>query len=100
VTPQEYRFASEQVDAPEAILDVPDKCKPGRAASSGVTRPVVLREHAADNILVNLDAEGISDLLRDADTAELGIAALRLDDCRKSLSRPPLPQTSTMLYQF
>jgi len=45
----------------------------------------VLREHAADNILVNLDAEGMSDLLRDADTAELGIAALRLDDCRNKL---------------
>ena len=85
VTPQEYGFASEQVDAPEAILDVPDKCKPGRAVSSGVTRPVVLREHAADNILVNLNAEGMSDLLRDADTAELGIAALRLDDCRNKL---------------
>src|SRR5882672_9450800 len=85
VTPQEYGFASEQVDAPEAILDLPDKCKPGRAVSSGVTRPVVLREHAADNILVNLDAEGMSDLLRDADTAELGIAALRLDDCRNKL---------------
>jgi hypothetical protein len=34
----------------------------------------VLREHAADDILVNLDVEGMSDLLRDADTPELGDA--------------------------
>ena len=82
VTAQKYGFASEQVDAPEAILDVPDEGQPGRAVGSGVARPVVLREHAGNDIFVNLDPEGMSDLLGNADIAELGITALHLDDRR------------------
>ena len=48
----------------------------------GVAWPVVLREHAANDIFVDLDAEGVSDLLGDAHTAKLGIAPLHLDDGR------------------
>ena len=43
---------------------------------------VVLREHAAHDILVDVKAEGMCDLLGDADTAELGISVLELDDRR------------------
>ena len=49
---------------------------------SGVAGPIVLREHATNDIFVDLDAEGLSDLLGDAHTAELGIAPLHLDDGR------------------
>ena len=75
VTMQEDRFASEQVDAPEAILELPHECQPGGSIGSGLAWPVVLGEHPAHDILVDLDAEGVGDLLGDTDTAELGIAA-------------------------
>jgi hypothetical protein len=42
----------------------------------------VLREHAANDVLVKLDAEGVSNLLGDAHAAEPWIAALQLDDRR------------------
>ena len=48
----------------------------GRAIGSGVLWPVVLREHATHDIFVDVDAEGMSDLLGDAYTAEPGVAAL------------------------
>ena len=66
VTAQEDGFAAEQVDAPQAILDVPDECRPGGTGGSGVASPVVLCEHAANDVLVNLDAEGMRELLGDA----------------------------------
>ena len=37
---------------------------------------VVLREHTANDILVDVDAEGVRDLLGDAQVSELGIAGL------------------------
>jgi hypothetical protein len=40
----------------------------------------VFREHAADNVFVDIDAKGTRKLLRDAGTANTGIAALELDD--------------------
>ena len=44
-------------------------------------------EHTAHHILVDLQAEGTGDLLRDARTTEAGIAALHFDDggdeCRR-----------------
>jgi hypothetical protein len=42
----------------------------------------VLREHAAHDIFVDVDAESMRDLLGDAYTAELGVAALQLNDRR------------------
>jgi hypothetical protein len=39
----------------------------------------VLREDPANDIFVDLEAEGMGDLLCDAYTAEFGIAATRLD---------------------
>ena len=40
---------------------------------SGIAGPIVLREHAADSIFVDLDAEGMNELLGDAHTANLGL---------------------------
>jgi hypothetical protein len=87
VTAQENGFASQQVDAPEAILEVPDECQPGWAVGSEVVRPVTLRERAAHDISVDVDAEGMRDLLRDAYAAELGIAVLKLHDRRDEFHR-------------
>ena len=79
---QENGFAAEQVDAPQAIFDVPDECQPRRTVGSGIAWPVVLPEHASNDVLVKLDAEGVSDLLGDAYATEPWIAALQLDDRR------------------
>ena len=86
---QEDRFAAEQVDAPEAVLGLRDERQPGRAIGTRVLGPVVLRKHAANDILVDLDAEGMRDLLGDAQVAELGIAGLHLDDRRDDFQRWP-----------
>ncbi|MCK7499520.1 MAG: hypothetical protein MZW92_60830 [Comamonadaceae bacterium] len=80
VATQENRFAAEQVDTPEAILRVRDECQPGGTIGAGVAGPIVLREHAANDILVDRDAEDMRDLLGDAHAAETRIAPLHLDD--------------------
>jgi hypothetical protein len=49
---------------------------------AGVAWPVVLREHTANDVLVNLDAEDMRELLGNAHTAKLGIAGLQLNDRR------------------
>ena len=45
----------------------------------------MLREHATNDILVDLDAKGVRDLLRDAQLAEFGVAEFHLQDCRDEL---------------
>ena len=50
--------------------------------TSGVAWPIVFRKHAANDIFVDLDAEGIRDLLGDPHVAETRIAPLHLDDGR------------------
>ena len=82
VTVQKDRFAAEQVDAPEAILHVTDEGQPRGAVGSGVAWSVVLREHAAHDIFVDVDAEGMSNLLGDAYTA-------KARDCAASSQRWP-----------
>jgi hypothetical protein len=76
---QEYRFAAEQIDAPQAVLQLPDKAQPGRAICS-CFGSIVLREHTANDVFIDIDAKGVRNLLCDAGTANAGIAALELDD--------------------
>src|SRR6266536_1747205 len=76
---QEYRFAAKQIDAPQAVLHMPDKAQPGRTIGS-CRGSIVFREHAADDVFVDIDAKGTCNLLCDAGTANTGIAALELDD--------------------
>jgi hypothetical protein len=87
VTAQKDGFAAEQVGAPQAILRVCHEGQPRGAVGSGVAWPVVLREHASNDVLVKLDTEGVSDLLGDAHAAEPWIAALQLDDRRDECCR-------------
>jgi len=72
--------AAEQIQAPEAVLGLGDQRQPGGATGAGVIWLVVLGEHAAHDIFIDVDAEGVSDLLRDAQIAELGIASLHFDN--------------------
>ena len=76
---QEDRFAAKQIDAPQAVLQMPDKAQPRRAIGS-CFGSIVLREHAADDVFIDIDAKGTRNLLCDAGTANTGIAALELDD--------------------
>ncbi len=97
VAAQEYRFAAEQIDAPQAVLHMPDKAQPGRAIGSCLG-PIVFREHSADDVFVDIDAKGVRNLLCDAETANAGVAAFDLDDrvdefLRRSL-RARAPMTS------
>src|ERR1019366_7351406 len=87
VAAQEDRFAAEQVDAPEAIFDVPDGYQPGRAIGPGVVGSGVPGEHAAHDIFVDLYAEGVRDLLSDFRTAEARIAPFDLNNCGDEFSR-------------
>ena len=82
---QQNRFDTEQVDTPEAILGVAKKGQLGRAVGTGFGA-VVFCQYAADDILIDRDAKGVSDLLGDAHAAELRITGLHLDDRRDELS--------------
>src|SRR5262249_39763823 len=94
---QEDGFAAKQIDAPQALLHMPDKAQPGRAIGS-CSGSIVLREHAADDVFVDIDAKGTRNLLCDAGAANTGIAALELDDCVDEVLRWPFwagaPMTS------
>src|SRR5438128_921413 len=92
---QEYRFAAKQIDAPQAVLHMPDKAQPGRTIGSRFGS-IVFRP--ADNVFVDIDAESVRNLLCDAGTANTGVAAFELDDrvdefLRRSL-RAGAPMTS------
>ncbi|MFZ0247136.1 hypothetical protein [Candidatus Binatus sp.] len=50
-----------------------DYREPGRATAAG-RRSVIARQNAPDDILVELDAEGIRDLLGDLAAAEVWVA--------------------------
>ena len=80
VAAQEDRFAAEQIEAPEAVFGMSDKGEPRRAAGTRFGL-VVFREHAANDVFVDLEAEGARDLLSDLHTAKPGIAPFDLNDC-------------------
>src|SRR5262249_2114066 len=92
---QEDRFAAEQIDAPQAVLHMPDKAQPRRAIVP-CFGSIVLREHAADDVFVDIDAKGTRNLLCDTGTANTGIAALELDDRVNELLRWPLGTGASM----
>src|SRR6202158_3618444 len=76
---------------------MPDKAQPGRAIGSCLGS-IVVREHPADDVFVDIDAKGVGNLLCDAGTANAGVAAFDLDHrvdefLRRSL-RAGAPMTS------
>src|SRR2546429_4495927 len=68
-----------KINAPQAVLHMPDKAQPGRAIGSCLGS-IVFREHPADDVFIDLDAKGVCNLLSDAGTANAGVAAFDLDD--------------------
>src|SRR5262245_36879096 len=80
---QEDRFTAEQIDAPQAVLQMPNKAQPGRTMVS-CFGPIVLGKHPADDVFVDIDAKGSRDLLSDTGTADPRIAALERDDASMS----------------
>ena len=56
---------------------------------AGIIRTVMLREDATYDIFVELDANGVRDLLGDAQAAESGKAAFHLQDCRDEFRGGP-----------
>jgi len=61
---------------------VRDERQPRGAVGAGVAWPIVFRKHAANDIFVDLDAEGMSDLLGDPRVPETRIPPLHLHDGR------------------
>src|SRR6516164_11125640 len=61
-------FALEQIAAPQTVLHVTEKGEPGRTSRIRF-RPVIDAQDAANNILVDLDAESQRDLLGNAGAA-------------------------------
>jgi hypothetical protein len=95
---QEYRFAAKQIDAPQAVLHMPDKAQPGRTICS-CFGSIVFRKHAADDVFVDIDAKGTRNLLCDAGTANTGIAALELDDRTDEFFRWPFWSGAPMTFR-
>ena len=71
VAAQEDRFAAKQIDAPQAVLHMPDKAQPGRAIGPCLGS-IVCREHPADDVLVDIDAKDVRNLLCNAGAANAG----------------------------
>jgi len=81
---QDDRFNTKQIDTPNAVFCLSDDSQPGRTIGIRLGSKVY-GERAPHDIFVDLDAKGVSDLLGDADTTELRIAVLHLDDGRDQL---------------
>ncbi len=79
VGPQRGRFAPEQIDTLETVLQVSDEGQPG--GTTGVLfRAIVTGENSSDNVLIDLDVESQGNLLSNPWTAPVGITLLRLDN--------------------
>ena len=76
---QDRRLAPEQVDAPQAILRMPQERQPGRTTRVG-GRSRVRSEHSAHHVLVDVDRKGARDRLCDPRTAPPGVAPLHVDE--------------------
>ena len=72
-------FTPKQVNTPEAVLRVPDKCKPRRSVVIRI-RAVVLFKHAPDNIFIDGYSKCFVDLLRYSAASKAGIVLLQFDD--------------------
>ena len=76
---QQNRFATKEVDAPQAVLCVPDDGEPGRPITAWY-RSVTLEEDAPDDIFIYLDSECSRYFLGNLAAAEAGISPLHLHD--------------------
>jgi hypothetical protein len=80
VAAKQDRLAAKEIDAPETVFGMRKEGQPGRTRGIWVSASKVLREHAAYNILIDLDTEGVCNLLRNPLIAESGVTTLHVDD--------------------
>jgi hypothetical protein len=79
VGPPSGRFAPEQIDTPEAVLQVSNEGQPGWTTGA-LFRPIVTGQNPSDNVLVDWDVKSQGNLLSNSRTAPAGIALLCLDN--------------------
>jgi hypothetical protein len=76
---------------------MPDEGQPGRAIRSRLGS-IVLGEHPANDLIIDLNAKGVGDILRDAGTAKAGITTFdlynRIDEFVRRSLRPEALLTS------
>src|SRR4030088_102200 len=75
VAPEHDRLASKEVHAPEAVGGVADERQPRRPGSAR-SRAIVFRQHAVDDVLVDVDPECLRDDVRNPWAAEPRIGDL------------------------
>jgi hypothetical protein len=73
---EQNRFAAKEVDAPQAVLGVPEHSEPRRPTTW--QRSIVLDEYASDDFLI--DTERARYLLGDLPPAEAGVESFHLDN--------------------
>lgn len=61
ITIQQYRFAAEKIDAPQAISGLSDKCEPRRTIIPA-SRAKMFSQHSPHHIFVDFNAETMGDL--------------------------------------
>ena len=76
---QQYGLASEEVDAPQAVTGFSNDRQPRRTFASRLWRRVA-RKNPTHHVLVDLQAEGVRDLLGDARATKVRIEALELEN--------------------
>jgi len=79
VTPQQDRFAPEQVQAPETVFGMTQQREPRRAVLAAFG-PIMCGQNSADHIFVDSNAKGLGQVLRDLRAAKSGIAPLEFTD--------------------
>jgi hypothetical protein len=85
---EDNRLATEEIGTPQTVLRVPEKGQPGRAARARLS-VVVFGQHAADDVLIDIETEYKGDLLGDAPATESGIPSFHLNDRGDQLRRRP-----------
>jgi len=82
MTAKEDRFASKQVHTPETVRGLGNESEPRGTRPAGMIFAVVLREDPTHDILVDLHAECMGNLLSNALIAESGVTELHFEDGR------------------
>ena len=82
MTAKEDRFAPKQVHTPETVRGLSNESEPRGTRLAGTIFAVVLREDPAHDILVDLHAECMGNLLSNALIAESGVTELHFEDGR------------------
>jgi hypothetical protein len=75
---EEYGLTPKQVNAPKAVLYMADESEPGGSISS--VRAITVSEDTPHDVLIDIDAKGPGNLLRDPGTSESGIPLFHLQN--------------------